>query len=102
VQLRDKPAPGATVLVLRDSAFDPEPQPFRADQNGMYVARNLRPGTYHVLAVQKDDENFEAENPEAAEIEKNGETVQLGSRGTKSLTLKLKSKPDQSAANERQ
>jgi hypothetical protein len=68
----------------------------------MYVARNLRPGTYHVLAIQKDDENFEAENPEAAEIEKNGETVQLGSRGTKSLTLKLKSKPDQSAANERQ
>ena len=102
VQLKDKPAPGATVLVLRDNAFDPEPQPFRADQNGMYVARNLRPGTYHVLAVQKDDENFEAENPEAAEIEKNGETVQLGSRGTKSLTLKLKSKPDQSAANERQ
>jgi hypothetical protein len=100
VQLKDKPAPGATVLVVRETEFDAEPQPVRADQNGMYVARNLRPGTYHLLAVQRDEDDFESDYPEAAEIEKNGETVQLGPRGTKSLTLKLKLKPDQNAANE--
>ena len=100
VQLKDKPAPGATVLVLRDNAFDAEPQTIKADQNGMYVARNLRPGTYHLLAVQKDEEDFESDLPEAGEIEKNGERVELGPRGMKSLSLKLKPKPEQNAANE--
>jgi protocatechuate 3,4-dioxygenase beta subunit len=100
VQLKDKPAPGATVLVLRENAYEGESQPIKADQNGMYVARNLRPGTYHIMAVQKDEEDFESDYPEAAEIEKKGETVQLGSRGTKSLTLKLKPKSDQNAAND--
>jgi hypothetical protein len=66
----------------------------------MYVARNLRPGTYHLLAVQKDEEDFESDLPEAGEIEKNGERVELGPRGMKSLSLKLKPKPDQNAANE--
>jgi protocatechuate 3,4-dioxygenase beta subunit len=100
VQLKDKSAAGATVLVLRENSFDAEPQSMKADQNGMYVARNLRPGTYHVMAVQRDEEDFETDLPEAAEIEKNGETVQLGPRGAKSLTLKLASKPDQNVGNE--
>jgi hypothetical protein len=86
--------------VLRENAYEGESQPIKADQNGMYVARNLRPGTYHIMAVQKDEEDFESDYPEAAEIEKKGETVQLGSRGTKSLTLKLKPKSDQNAAND--
>jgi hypothetical protein len=52
------------------------------------------------MAVQRDEEDFESDLPEAAEIEKNGETVQLGPRGTKSLVLKLKPKPEHNVANE--
>lgn len=93
----DKPAAGARVVLVPTSKRESDLRTISADQNGHFVAKNVAPGTYTVLAPDADI--FGMPDAEFLKgLEKQSTSVTVDEKGHATTTLKVISAAEIEAA----